>query len=105
MVSLPHAAEFRATSYRELRGFPAAVVTSRLTGRATRLNKVALEVTDLVERCDTAIKFVSDMFAARLYRLAVGKIRVPGHGLNPECFLSSRSSAIDAGIVSYVSTR
>jgi len=44
---------------------------------ATRLNTVALEVTDLVERCDTAIKFVSDMFAARLYRLAVGKVGVP----------------------------
>ncbi|HZD32756.1 MAG TPA: hypothetical protein VE779_13985 [Candidatus Angelobacter sp.] len=44
---------------------------------ASRLNTVALEVTDLVERCDTAIKFVSDMFAARLYRLAVGKVGVP----------------------------
>jgi hypothetical protein len=44
---------------------------------ATRLNTVALEVTDLVERCDTAIKFVSDMFAARLYRLAVSKVGVP----------------------------
>jgi hypothetical protein len=44
---------------------------------ATRLNTVALEVTDLVERSDTAIKFVSDMFAARLYRLAVAKVGVP----------------------------
>ena len=44
---------------------------------ASRLNMVALEVTDLVERCDTAIKFVSDMFSARLYRLAVAKVGVP----------------------------
>lgn len=44
---------------------------------ATRLNTVALEVTDLVERCDTAIKFVSEMFAARLYRLAVVEVGVP----------------------------
>jgi hypothetical protein len=44
---------------------------------ASRLNLVALEVTDLVERCDTAIKFVSDMFSARLYRMAVAKVGVP----------------------------
>jgi hypothetical protein len=44
---------------------------------ASRLNTVAVEVTDLVERCDTAIKFVSDMFSARLYRLAVNKVGVP----------------------------
>lgn len=44
---------------------------------ASRLNTVAVEVTDLVERCDTAIKFVSDMFSARLYRLAVSKVGVP----------------------------
>jgi len=49
----------------------------RMRREASRLNIVALEVTDLVERCDTAIKFVSDMFTARLYRLAVSKVGVP----------------------------
>lgn len=44
---------------------------------ASRLNTVAVEVTELVERADTAIKFVSDMFSARLYRLAVSKVGVP----------------------------
>ena len=44
-------------------GFPAA----RLT----------VEVTELVERSDNAIKFVSDMFSARLYRLAATKVGVP----------------------------
>jgi hypothetical protein len=44
---------------------------------ASRLNTVALEVTDLVERADTAIKFVSEMFSARLYRLAAAKVGVP----------------------------
>lgn len=44
--------------------------------KASRLNTVAVEVTDLVERTDTAIKFVSDMFSARLYRLAASKVGV-----------------------------
>ena len=44
---------------------------------ASRLNSVTVEVTELVERADTAIKFVSDMFAARLYRLAASKVGVP----------------------------
>src|SRR5271167_3984937 len=42
----------------------------RMRGEASRLNSVTVEVTELVERADTAIKFVSDMFSARLYRLA-----------------------------------
>ena len=44
---------------------------------ASRLNSVTVEVTELVERADTAIKFVSDMFSARLYRLASAKVGVP----------------------------
>jgi len=49
----------------------------RMGGEASRLNGVTVEVTELVEHADTAIKFVSDMFAARLYRLAASKIGVP----------------------------
>jgi hypothetical protein len=49
----------------------------RMRGEASRLNSVTVEVTELVERADTAIKFVSDMFAARLYRLAATKVGVP----------------------------
>jgi hypothetical protein len=49
----------------------------RMRGEASRLNTVTVEVTELVERADTAIKFVSDMFAARLYRLAASKVGVP----------------------------
>ena len=44
---------------------------------ASRLNSVTVEVTELVERSDNAIKFVSDMFSARLYRLAAAKVGVP----------------------------
>jgi hypothetical protein len=49
----------------------------QLRREASRLNTVTVEVTELVERADTAIKFVSDMFSARLYRLAATKVGVP----------------------------
>ena len=49
----------------------------RMGREASRLNSVTVEVTELVERADTAIKIVSDMFAARLYRLAANKVGVP----------------------------
>jgi len=49
----------------------------RMRSEALRLNSVTVEVTELVERADTAIKFVSDMFSARLYRLAAAKVGVP----------------------------
>ncbi len=49
----------------------------RMRSEAMRLNGVTVEVTELVERADTAIKFVSDMFSARLYRLAAAKVGVP----------------------------
>jgi uncharacterized Rmd1/YagE family protein len=40
---------------------------------------VLLEVTELTERADNAIKFLGDMFSARLYRLAATKIGVPDY--------------------------
>ena len=49
----------------------------RMGGEASRLSSVTVEVTELVERADTAIKFVSDMFSARFYRLAAAKVGVP----------------------------
>jgi hypothetical protein len=48
----------------------------RLGREASRLQAVAVEITDLVERADNAIKFLSDMFSARLYRLAASKVGV-----------------------------
>src|SRR5262249_39553643 len=41
----------------------------RLGGEAERLNTIRLDVRELAERVDNSIKFLSDMFAARLYRL------------------------------------
>jgi hypothetical protein len=48
----------------------------RLAREATRLHTVLLDVTELSERADNAIKFLSDMFSARLYRLAAAKVGV-----------------------------
>jgi hypothetical protein len=38
-----------------------------------------LDVAELTEHSDNAIKFLSDMFAARLYRLAAQKVGVPDY--------------------------
>ena len=38
-----------------------------------------LEVTELTEHADNAIKFLSDMFSARLYKLAASKVGVPDY--------------------------
>ncbi len=46
----------------------------RLQREASRLQTATLEVIELTERADNAIKFLSDMFSAKLYRLAATKI-------------------------------
>ncbi len=38
-----------------------------------------LDVAELTEHADNAIKFLSDMFAARLYKLAAAKVGVPDY--------------------------
>lgn len=47
--------------------------------QAERLNRIRLEVIELTERVDNSIKFLSDMFYARAYRLAARKIGVPDY--------------------------
>jgi hypothetical protein len=51
----------------------------RLARSATSLHTVLLDVGELTERADNAIKFLSDMFAARLYKLAAAKVGVPDY--------------------------
>jgi hypothetical protein len=51
----------------------------RLARAATALHTVLLDVNELTERADNAIKFLSDMFSARLYKLAAAKIGVPDY--------------------------
>lgn len=48
----------------------------RLAREGARLQRVTLDVTELTERADNAIKFLSDMFSARLYNLAAAKVGV-----------------------------
>ena len=51
----------------------------RMARSANSLHTVLLEVAELTERADNAIKFLSDMYAARLYRLAAAKVGVPDY--------------------------
>ena|SRR5579859_7350469 len=51
----------------------------RMARSATRLHSVLLEIGELTERADNSIKFLSDMFAARLYRLAAARVGVPDY--------------------------
>lgn len=51
----------------------------RMAGEAEQLNTLLLEVRELTERTDNAIKFLSDMYYARLYRLASARIGVPDY--------------------------
>jgi hypothetical protein len=51
----------------------------RLARASARLYTLLLEVTELTERADNSIKFLSDMFSARLYRLAAAKVGVPDY--------------------------
>ncbi len=51
----------------------------RFAREAAQLNTIRLDVTELTERTDNAIKFLSDMYYARLYRMAAAKIGVPDY--------------------------
>ena len=51
----------------------------KLARAASKLHTVLLDVAELTERADNAIKFLSDMFSARLYKLAAAKVGVPDY--------------------------
>jgi hypothetical protein len=51
----------------------------RTATAASKLHTVLLDVNELTERADNAIKFLSDMFSARLYKLAALKVGVPDY--------------------------
>jgi hypothetical protein len=48
----------------------------RLAAEARRLNTLRLDITELSERTDNAIKFLSDMFYARAYQVASARVGV-----------------------------
>ena len=65
--------------YRSLERHSGPVARWRLAREAERLNVIRLDVMELAERTDNAIKFLSDMFYARLYRMAAEKVGVPDY--------------------------
>ena len=46
----------------------------------TQLNKIRLDIKELTERADVSLKFLSDIFYARVDRLASTRIGVPDSG-------------------------
>lgn len=48
----------------------------RMAREAERLNTLRLDIIELTERTDNAIKFLSDMFYARAYRIAAARVGV-----------------------------
>ena len=46
----------------------------KLAREAAQLNRLRLDIVEVTERTDNAIKFLSDMFYARAYRLAAAKV-------------------------------
>jgi len=65
--------------YRSLEKGTGILASWRLGREAARLKTIELDVRELTERVDNAIKFLSDMFAARLYRIAARRIGVPDY--------------------------
>jgi len=48
----------------------------KMARQAERLNKIRLDITELTERTDNSIKFLSDMFYARAYKMAASRVGV-----------------------------
>jgi hypothetical protein len=65
--------------YRSLERKSGIAAAWRLSQEAARLNTIRLDVMELTEKVDNAIKFLSDMFYARLYNLAAAKVGVPDY--------------------------
>jgi hypothetical protein len=65
-----------ADVYRSLEQRTGLLARWRLAREAERLNTIRLDVRELTERMDNSIKFLSDMFSARLYSLSAEKVGV-----------------------------
>jgi hypothetical protein len=48
----------------------------KMARQAERLNTIRLDITELTERTDNSIKFLSDMFYARAYKMAAKRVGV-----------------------------
>jgi hypothetical protein len=62
--------------YSSLEGHESFLSRWRLPGRAGRLNRIRLDIMDLTERTEYAVKFISDTYYARVYRVSSARIGV-----------------------------
>jgi hypothetical protein len=62
--------------YSSLEGEESFLSRWRPPRRAGRLNRLRLDIMDLAERTEYAVKFISDTYYARVYRLSSGKVGV-----------------------------
>src|ERR1700740_1191129 len=62
--------------YSSLEGRESFLSRWRLPGRAGRVNRLRLDIMDLAERTEYAVKFISDTYYARVYRVISSKIGV-----------------------------
>jgi hypothetical protein len=76
-----------------------------LPREAQRFNTIRLDVMDLTERIDNAIKFVSDIYYARVYRLAATRMGVPDYRNLVEKKLDTFGELYDSMVDRYNETR
>jgi hypothetical protein len=62
--------------YSSLEGHESFWSRWRLSRRAGRLNRIRLDIMDLAERTEFAVKFISDTYYARVYNVGAAKIGV-----------------------------
>src|SRR6202043_3794533 len=62
--------------YSSLEGHESLLSRWRLPRRAGRLTGLRLDIVDLVERTEYAVKFISDTYYARVYRVCSARIGV-----------------------------
>jgi len=62
--------------YSSLEGHESFLSRWRLPRRAGRLNRIRLDIMDLAERTEYAVKFISDTYYARVYRVSSARIGV-----------------------------
>jgi hypothetical protein len=76
-----------------------------LPREAQRFNTIRLDVMDLTERIDNAIKFVSDFYYARVYRLAATRMGVQDYRTLVEQKLDTFGELYDSMVDRYNETR
>ena len=99
---LTHVLEDVYKSFQYKRGFLSGW---RMGRQAERLNAMRLEVTELTERADNAIKFLSDMFYARVYRMVSSKVGVADYRVLVEDKLRTARELYDSMVDEFRQSR